>query len=82
MAANGLELSAARALTAGVGGERASLRSERDREAAARAGIGRPWPTRISSNISSLGTQVLGNHVYCYNLQTRGFNQCMTLLLV
>lgn len=26
--------------------------------------------------------QVLVNHAYCYSLQTRGFSQCMTLLLV
>lgn len=42
----------------------------------------RPWRTPISSSTSSSATQVLVNHAYCYSLQTRGFSQCMTLLLV
>lgn len=48
-------LSAAPALTAGRGERaRAPRRSERE------PGRGRPWPTRISSSISSSGTQVSG----------------------
>ncbi|KAF5926278.1 hypothetical protein HPG69_011408 [Diceros bicornis minor] len=32
--------------------------------------------------LRELMSLVLVNHAYCYSLQTRGFNQCMTLLLL
>lgn len=57
-AVNRLHLSAARALTAGAGAERG--RQEGASGRGGEPGSGRPWPTRISSSISSSGTQVSG----------------------